>query len=287
MVDINQLLEKNHEITWCPGCGNYSILASLKKAIVNCNLEPHQTVIVSGIGCGSKLPHFIHTYGYESIHGRELPVASAIKLANHELNVIAVGGDGDGYGIGLGHFVHACRRNYDMTYIVHDNQIYGLTTGQTSPTSQKGMKTKSTPDGALEVPINPLALSIASGATFVARGFSADLNHLSDLISQGIKHRGFAHIDVCQPCVVWNKINTFDYFRKKVYKLEENEKYDPHNKILAFEKAQEWDDGIPLGVLYKEERDTYEDGLPQLKNEPLANLKIDDVDIEKILKTYD
>lgn len=287
MASMNELAEPNHTVTWCPGCGDYSILAALKKAIVDAGIEPHKTVVASGIGCSGKLPHFIKTYGFESIHGRGLAAASGIKLANHELNVISVGGDGDGYGIGMGHFIHACRRNYDMTYIVHDNQIYGLTTGQTSPTSEKGMKTKSTPEGVLEDPVNPLALSISSGATFVARGFSGDLGHLADLIRQGIEHRGFAHIDVCQPCVVWNKINTFDYFRKKVYKLGENEKYDSSDKFEAYKKAWEWDEGIPIGVLYKEDKPTYEDGLPPLKKGPLSKMPVENLDISELMRKYE
>jgi len=287
MASIKDLAQDSHTVTWCPGCGNFSILAALKKAIVDSGIEPHNTVIASGIGCSGKTPHFIRTYGFESLHGRSLAAASGIKLANHSLNVIAVGGDGDGYGIGMGHFMHACRRNYDMTYVVHDNQIYGLTTGQTSPTSQKGMKTKSTPDGALEEPVNPIAFSIAAGATFVARGFSGDLVHLSGLIAQGIKHRGFAHIDVFQPCVVWNKVNTFEYFRKKCYKLGENEKYDPTDRMAAYAKAWEHADGLPIGVLYKEERPTYEDGLPPLKKSPLSKMQIDNINIDGLLKGYE
>ena len=285
MVTIKDLAQDGHTVTWCPGCGDYSILAALKKALVDAGLEPHNTVIASGIGCSGKLPHFIRTYGFESIHGRSLAAASGIKLANHELNVIAVGGDGDGYGIGMGHFIHACRRNYNMTYIVHDNQIYGLTTGQTSPTSEKGMKTKSTPEGVLEEPVNPLALSITSGATFVARGFSGDLVHLADLIRQGIEHKGFSHIDVMQPCVVWNKVNTFEYFKKKVYKLDES--YDPSDKFAAYKKAWEWEDGIPTGVLYKVDKPTYEDGLPPLKKGPIVGLDVENVDITELMKKYE
>lgn len=286
MASIQELAEESHTITWCPGCGNFSILAALKKAIVDLKLEPHNVVIASGIGCSGKLPHFIKTYGFESLHGRSVAAASGIKLANHTLNVIAVGGDGDGYGIGMGHFVHACRRNYDMTYIVHDNQIYGLTTGQTSPTSEQGFKTKSTPEGVLEVPVMPPALAIASGATFVARAFAGDLAHLSQIIKEGIAHRGFSHIDVMQPCVTWNKLNTFDYFRKRIYKLQD-EGHDTSDKMGALAKACEWGQRIPVGIFYKEERPTYEDGLPQLKNGPLAKHDISNVDISGILSEYE
>ncbi|MCX8163101.1 MAG: thiamine pyrophosphate-dependent enzyme [Candidatus Micrarchaeota archaeon] len=284
MVELSQLHEPTHTITWCPGCGNFSILAALKKAIVDCNLEPHNTVIVSGIGCGGKIPHFIKTYGFESLHGRALAAASGIKLANHKLEVIVVGGDGDGYGIGANHFIHASRRNYDMTYIVQNNQIYGLTTGQASPTSEKSMKTKSTPFGVIEQPINPIALALAAGATFIARGFSGDLTHLSNLISQGIKHKGFAFIDVFQPCVIWNHINTFEYFRKKCYKLEQTD-YKPNDKFEAFRKAFETDK-LPIGVFYQEQRPTYEDELPQLSTSPLVKQPIDNIDIQKTLEKY-
>ncbi|MFN3910284.1 MAG: 2-oxoacid:ferredoxin oxidoreductase subunit beta [Candidatus Anstonellaceae archaeon] len=284
MPNLSELNEPNHTITWCPGCGNFSILAALKKAVVDCNLEPHNTVIVSGIGCGGKIPHFIKTYGFESLHGRALAAASGIKLANHTLNVIVVGGDGDGYGIGTNHFVHACRRNYNITYLVQNNQIYGLTTGQASPTSQKGMKTKSTPFGVIEPPINPIALALASGATFIARGFSGDLPHLANLISEGIKHKGFAFIDIFQPCVIWNEINTYDFFRKNCYKLEETD-YKPDNKYEAFKKAFE-SEKLPIGIFYKEIRQTYEDELEELKELPLAKQNIENIDISKSLELY-
>ncbi|MFH1306796.1 MAG: 2-oxoacid:ferredoxin oxidoreductase subunit beta [Candidatus Micrarchaeota archaeon] len=286
MVCLKDLEEPRHAITWCPGCGNFSILAALKKAIVELNLEPHETVVASGIGCSSKLPHFINTYGFESIHGRGVVAASGIKLANHKLNVIAVGGDGDGYGIGTNHFVHACRRNYDMNYITHNNQIYGLTTGQTSPTSDQGFKSKSTPEGVLEVPVNPIALGIIMGATYVARGFSGDLVHLTRLIKEGIAHKGFALIDVMQPCITWNKINTFEYFKNKCYKLKE-EGHDVTDKVAALAKAQEWGERIPVGLFYKVNMPTYEDGLPQLKNEPLVKKKIDNIDVSEVLEKYE
>ncbi|MEM4137045.1 MAG: thiamine pyrophosphate-dependent enzyme [Candidatus Anstonellaceae archaeon] len=284
MPTLAELNEPNHTITWCPGCGNFSILAALKKAIVDCGLEPHNTVIVSGIGCGSKLPHFIKTYGFESLHGRAVAAACGIKLANHSLEVIVVGGDGDGYGIGANHFIHACRRNYDITYIVHNNQVYGLTTGQASPTSQKSMKTKSTPFGVIEPPINPIALALAAGATFVARGFSGDLVYLSKLIAQGIKHKGFAFIDVFQPCVIWNEINTYEFFRQNCYKLEESG-YQPTDKFKAFQKAFETEK-LPIGIFYQEERPTYEEELEELKKGPLCKQEINNIDIQRVVEKY-
>ena len=266
-------------------CGDFAILVALKQALVKAGVEPHNTVVCSGVGCGSKLPHFIKTYGFEGLHGRSLPPASAIKLANHGLTVVAVGGDGDGYGIGMGHFIHTCRRNIDFTYITQDNQIYGLTTGQTSPTSEKGYKSKSTPDGVLEEPVNPMALAISAGATFVARGFSGNLPHLSDLIYQGIQHKGFALIDVLQPCVSWNKLNTYEYFQKKVYKLED-EKHNPSDKMAALTRAQEWKERIPIGVFYKETRPTYEDGLPMLKDGPLVKQSVQR-DLSELLAEFE
>src|SRR5208283_4710807 len=206
---------------WCPGCGNFGLMAALKGALAELDIATHNTVISSGIGCSGKMPHYVNCYGFEGLHGRTLPVASGIKLANHKLNVLAIGGDGDGYGIGSAHFMHIMRRNYDLTYIVHDNQIYGLTTGQASPTSQPGMKTKTTPYGVVETPFNPLASAISGGATFVARSFAGDMVHLKETLKQAIAHRGFALVDVFQPCVTFNKLNTYEFFMKRAYKLQD------------------------------------------------------------------
>src|SRR5438105_5386845 len=181
---------------WCPGCGDFSVLAALQTALFELGLNPHQVVVISGIGCSSNLPGFINTYGMHTLHGRALAVGTGLKLANHELTVLVTGGDGDGFGIGGNHFIHTMRRNVDLLYIVMDNQIYGLTTGQTSPTSRVGMKTKSMPFGNIEAAVNPISLALAAGATFVARGFSGDQKHLTDLIKQGIQHKGFSFLDV-------------------------------------------------------------------------------------------
>jgi len=267
---------------WCPGCGNFAIVGALKGALSELNIAPHDAVVVSGIGCSSKLPHYINTYGFESIHGRGLPVASGIKLANHGLTVVDVGGDGDGYGIGSGHFVHIMRRNYDLTYIVHDNQIYGLTTGQASPTSQVGMKTKTTPYGVIETQFNPLAIAITNGATFVARAFAGDMAHMKEIFRQAIAHKGFALVDVFQPCVTFNKLNTYDFFAKRVYKLESSG-HDPSDRMKALDKAFEQVntnyEKLPIGVFYREQRPAYEDSLPQLKAGPLAARELSVVDI--------
>lgn len=267
---------------WCPGCGDHAILAALKGALSDLGIQPHRTVVSSGIGCSSKLPHYINTYGFEGLHGRPLPVASGIKLANHKLTVVAVGGDGDGYGIGAGHFVHIMRRNYDLNYIVHNNQIYGLTTGQASPTSQPGMKTKTTPYGVVEMPFSPIATAITCGATFVARTFAGDMAHLKEMIRQSIAHRGFSLVDVFQPCVTFNKLNTYEFFTKRCYKLQDAG-HDPSDRLKAMEKATEdfrsKYEKIPLGVFYKEVRPTYEDLLPQLKERSLADHDLSKIDI--------
>ncbi len=279
-------LKTRVKIQWCPGCGNFGILTALKSAISEVGLEKHNTVIVSGIGCSGKTPQYIDTYGFEGIHGRILPVATGIKLSNHKLTVIGTGGDGDGYGIGMGHFMHALRRNIDMTYIVHDNQIYGLTKGQYSPTSDKGFSTKSAPAGAIEESVNPMVLAIAGGATFVSRGFVGELDHLKKIIIQAIKHRGFALIDILQPCVSFNYKNTYKWYKERTYKLEDLKDYNPEDKIQAYVKAHEWGDKIPIGVLYKETRSTYEDFLPQIKDIPLVEQKIDNMDITSVMREF-
>jgi len=224
---------------------------------------------VSGIGCSSNLPGFIHAYGVHSLHGRSLPLASGAALANHDLHVVVAGGDGDGYGIGIAHFIHAMRRNLNLTYIVMNNQIYGLTTGQASPTTSEGHKTKSTPRGNVERPINPLALALVTGATYVARGFSGNPSHMTKLIAGGIAHRGFALIDVFSPCVTFNTVNTYPWFKKRVYTLEE-EGFDPADFKAAIERCFEWGERIPTGLFYRAERPIYDDSEPILKKGPLV-----------------
>ena len=250
---------------WCPGCGDFGVLNSLQRALAELDIAPHNVQVVSGIGCSSNLPGFINAYGFHSLHGRSLPVATGTRLGNTDLTVIAVGGDGDGYGIGAGHFIHTCRRNVNMTYIVMDNQVYGLTTGQASPTAEKGMRTKSTPEGVIEMALNPVAMALTCGATYVARGFSGDNLHLSQLMKGAIEHKGFALLDVFSPCVTYNKHNTYPWFRERIYKLED-EKHDTSDFRLAVEKAFEWGARIPIGLFYKTERPTYEDEEPALRS---------------------
>jgi 2-oxoglutarate/2-oxoacid ferredoxin oxidoreductase subunit beta len=255
--------------TWCPGCGDYGVVAAVEMALKKLRIPSHTVVVVSGIGCSSNLPHFLSSYGFHGIHGRSLPVAEGIRWANHGLTVLATGGDGDGFGIGAGHFVHAMRRNVNLTYVTMDNEVYGLTTGQASPTSMMGQRTKSTPTGVIENPIDPIALALASGATYIARGFSGDVKHMAELIANGIAHKGFSFVDALSPCVTYNKINTFDWFRQRIYKLE-NAGHDPTNIVQAWERSLEWGDKVPIGLFYRTERPTYEDLEEVLAAGPLA-----------------
>ena len=236
---------------WCPGCGDFGVLAALNKALVELQVQPYNVVTISGIGCSSNLPGYVSTYGMHTLHGRALAVATGVKLANHDLTVIVTGGDGDGFGIGGNHFIHTMRRNVDLVYLAMDNQIYGLTTGQMSPTSRLGMKTKSTPYGSVENPINPISLALAAGATFVARGFSGEQKHLTELIKQGIQHKGFAFIDVFSPCVTYNLDNTYPWFKQRVKKLEDDSSYDATNWSAAMEKSQIWGEEIPIGKFFQ------------------------------------
>lgn len=269
--------------TWCPGCGNFGIWAALKNALLKMNWSPDNFVLVYGIGCSGNMADFIKCYGFHSLHGRSVPVAVGIKTANHKLPVVVVTGDGDCYGEGGNHLIHAARGNHDITVIVHDNRVYGLTTGQVSPTAAKGYKSKSTPQGALEVGVNPLSLAITEGATFVAQGFAGDIPSLSEIISQGLSHRGFSLINILQPCVTFNKINTYMYYREHTYKLDQN--YNSNDKIDALRKVMDADK-IPLGVLYKEERPTYQQSLPQLSATTLFERKPSNFILDDLYKEF-
>ena len=238
------------EPDWCPGCGDFSVLKGLQKTCADLGIHPHQLLVVSGIGCSSNFPGFFNAYGMHTLHGRALAVATGAKMANHELNVVVTGGDGDGYGIGGNHFVHTARRNVDLTYLVMDNQIYGLTTGQLSPTSSLEMKTKSSPHGSIELPVNPITLAIMAGATFVARGFSGDMKQLLDLMKMAIQHKGFALVDIFSPCVTFNHDNDYGFFRPRVKKLEE-EGHDPSDWKAACERGMVWGDTIYTGLFFQ------------------------------------
>lgn len=277
-------LDTGSSCNWCPGCGDFGILVALKQAIFELKLDPENVMVVSGIGCGSQAPHLIKTYGYHSIHGRALAVASGMRVANDKMTLIVIGGDGDGYGIGMSHFIHNARRNYNLLYIVQNNQIYGLTKGQTSPTSEHLFKTKSTPEGVIEPPIRPLTLGMAAGATFVARGYAGDVMHLKELIKAGIQHKGFAHIDTLQPCVTFNQLNTYQWYQERIYKLGDD--YDPRDRSKALLKTEEWGEKIPIGIYYQEDRWTYEESLPMLEEQTLVEQDISNVDINPLLQAY-
>jgi len=269
---------------WCPGCGNFGILKALNKALVEMKIEPRQVLLVSGIGQAGKLPHYTRGNVFNSLHGRPVPPAIGAKIANSELIVIAISGDGDAYGEGGNHFLHTARRNHDITYLVHNNQVYGLTKGQASPTSDVGFITNTTPYGAAN-PVNPIALAIVSGASFVARGFAGDIDHLSQLIKNGINHRGFALIDILQPCVSFNHKNTFQWYRERVHKLEDK-KYNPSDKKAALEKALIWGEEIPIGIIYKDNLPVYEDQLPALRGRSLVKQKFNIRRVAKLLAEF-
>ncbi|MCR2805092.1 2-oxoacid:ferredoxin oxidoreductase subunit beta [Paenibacillus soyae] len=264
----------NVKPNWCPGCGDFSIQAAIQRAAANVGLEPEQLAVISGIGCSGRISGYINAYGLHGIHGRALPIAQGVKLANRELTVIASGGDGDGFAIGMGHTVHAIRRNLNITYIVMDNQIYGLTKGQTSPRSAEGFKTKSTPEGSIESTLSPLEIAMSAGATFVAQSFSSDLKGLTSLIEQGIQHEGFSLINVFSPCVTFNKINTYDWFKENIVSLEQFPDYDPSDRVVAMNKIMETN-GMLTGLIYQNKsRKSYEDMIPGFKPEALANQEL-------------
>jgi len=273
------------EIAWCPGCGNFGILRAIKRALVELQIAPHQVLFVSGIGQAGKTPHYLKCNLLNELHGRTLPAATAARIVNPGLTVIAEGGDGDGYGEGGNHFISVMVRNVKITYLVHNNQVYGLTKGQASPTSQKGFITKTTPQGAWE-PLNPLALAIATNASFVARSYSADTEHLTKMIKMAIQHRGFALVDILQPCVTYNHVNTYQFYQSRVYKLDEDRNYDPTDRIGAFRKSLEWGDKIPIGLFYKVERPVFEDYVPVYPGEPLVKRPISAERIQQLLEEY-
>ncbi|MEZ0344904.1 MAG: 2-oxoacid:ferredoxin oxidoreductase subunit beta [Caldimicrobium sp.] len=269
---------------WCPGCGNFAILKAFNEALVELNIAPHEIVIVSGIGQAGKFPHYTRCNTFNGLHGRTLPVATGIKLVNPNLKVIAVAGDGDCYGEGGNHLIHAIRRNIDIKLFVHNNQIYGLTKGQASPTTMKGVKTKTQPFGVVSEPLNPLLLAIALDCSFVARGYAGKVEHLKNLMKEALLHKGFALLDILQPCVTFNKINTFEWYNERIYFLDSS--YNPTNKVLAFEKGSEWGEKIPLGVLYKKERPTFEERIPILKKGPLFELPYNPQKVRSLIEIF-
>ena len=251
------------ETAWCPGCGDHNILFTLRDVLETLGLEPHKVLVVGGIGQAAKTPQYLNTNGFSGLHGRALPPAVAAKMVNPGLTVIVDSGDGDSYGEGGNHFIHNIRRNVDITHFVHDNQIYGLTKGQASPTSAQGHVTHVQTYGSANVPMNPLLTALAMGAGFVARGFSGDKEQLAELMKAAIEHRGYALVDILQPCVSFNKINTFAWYKSRVYHLDET--HDPKNLASAMQKAMEWGDRIPTGILYQVEKPVWPDHIPHLR----------------------
>ncbi len=269
---------------WCPGCGNHSILKAVKDALVKLRIAPHDVLFVSGIGQAAKAPHYLKANVFNGLHGRSLPVATGAKIGNPDLKVIVESGDGCHYGEGGNHFLAAIRRNIDVTVIVHDNQVYGLTKGQASPTSSQGFVTKTQPQGVYNAPFNPVQVAVAMKAGFVARGFSGQVEYLSELIQQGIKHRGLSLIDVLQPCVSFNKINTFGWYSQRCYFLPDD--HDPTDRRNALDVADEWGDRIPLGVIYRNDRPAFEENFPSLKLGPAARRANDVNNLKEIMTAY-
>lgn len=271
---------------WCPGCGNFAIWAAFKNAAVQKDWNNTNSVITAGIGCHGHIVNFTKMTSFEGLHGRAIPVATGIKLVNNRLNVFVFTGDGDCLAEGGNHFMHACRRNHDLKIFLHDNAIYGLTTGQTSPESPYGFITKSTPQGNLDHPINPLAVAIAAGATFVARGYAGHIPKLTELMIKATEHKGLALVDILQPCVTFNKEYTHGYFQENTYYL--SEEYDPKDKAEALKKSLEWGPKqIPLGIFYQEEgKPSYETTVPQIKEKPLVDHSAEKKNLEDLFKKF-
>ncbi len=272
------------ETAWCPGCGNHSILKAVKQALVALELEPSRLLFVSGIGQAAKTPHYLRANVFNGLHGRALPVATGAKLANPGLTVIVESGEGCMYGEGGNHLLAAIRRNIDVTVIVHNNQVYGLTKGQASPTTGEGFVTKAQPRGVFSAPFNPMTVAVAMQAGFVARGYAGEPEPLSELIRQGIEHRGLSLIDVLQPCVSFNKVNTYAWYKERCYPLAED--HDPTNRVSAIKAADEWADGIPLGVLYRNDRPAFDDHFSPATEGPLAARGVDVAELRMIMESY-
>ncbi|MEE9236918.1 MAG: 2-oxoacid:ferredoxin oxidoreductase subunit beta [Thermoplasmata archaeon] len=278
-----------HAETWCPGCGDFGLNGALKRAIVNLELRPEEVVLVTGIGCSSKITDYFKAYGFHTIHGRPLPVATAIKIANPKLTVIVATGDGDGYAIGMGHYIHTIRRNVNITMVVMNNQVYGLTKGQYSPTAEMGFPSGTTPEGSQEHPIDGCALALTAGSTFVARSFSGDMKETVSILEAAIRHPGFALVDDLSPCVTFNKVNTYSWFRENIRKLAKEE-YRPQNRVKAMELLLN-SEKIPVGLIYQAEEPPrpYEELILPNIEEPLVfqDLSPEKWDYETIMEEFE
>jgi 2-oxoglutarate ferredoxin oxidoreductase subunit beta len=281
---VNKADYGEYETAWCPGCGNFGILEAVKTALVACELAPHQILFVSGIGQAAKAPHYLNANVFNGLHGRGLAVATGAKLANPELTVIAESGDGCTYGEGGNHFLAAIRRNCDITVLVHDNKVYGLTKGQASPTSESGFVTKAQPHGPSSSVFRPETVAVAMGAGFVARGYAGMKEHLADLIGQAIRHRGFALVNILQPCVSFNRVNSYAWYKERCYQLPED--YNPEDRWLALKTASEFGDRIPLGVIYRSDSPVLEDHFPVLKKGALGRQGLDEDALRTIMAKY-
>jgi 2-oxoglutarate ferredoxin oxidoreductase subunit beta len=274
----------NYETAWCPGCGNFQLLEGIKKGLVMAGLEPHEVLLVSGIGQAAKAPHYLNANVFDGLHGRAVPAATGAKLANPELTVIVESGDGCCYGEGGNHLLAAIRRNIDITLIVHDNQIYGLTKGQASPTSEEGHVTKAQPGGVAQERFNPISLAVAMHAGFVARSFSGMPDHVAEMVSLAIAHHSFSLVDVLQPCVSFNKVNSFAWYKKRVHELPKD--HDPRDWSGAMEKAMEWGERIPIGVIYENDRPAFEDHITTLSKGPLVGREVDRAELKRIIEEH-
>ena len=257
-------LYSTYETAWCPGCGNFDILKSLKGALEELGRDPHEVLVVAGIGQAAKTPQYISANSFCGLHGRAVPPAAAAKIVNPKLTVIVSSGDGDSYGEGGNHFMHNIRRNVDMAHFIHDNQVYGLTKGQASPTSNEGAVTDVQVEGSQNIPFNPVLMAIAGGAGFVARSFSGNPQHLKEMMKRAILFKGYAMVDILQPCVSFNKLNTFAWYKQRVYELDQS--HDTQNRLMAMERAMEFGDRIPIGVLYERPQPTFHERHSALKD---------------------
>lgn len=274
-----------YETAWCPGCGNFGLLNCLRTALEELGKIPEEVLMVGGIGQAAKIPQYISANSFCGLHGRALPIAAAAKIANEKLTVIVSTGDGDSYGEGGNHFIHNIRRNTNITHFVHDNQIYGLTKGQASPTSEQGLITNVQVTGNINVPLNPLVMAIAAGAGFVARGYVGNREHLVSIMKEAIEYNGYALVDIFQPCVTFNKVNTYTYYKERVYELDSS--YDSSDKIQAMTKAMEGGDKLPIGIVYKEKLETFHEKNPVLSDKkPLLDKKTNITVLNKLIKEF-
>ncbi len=284
MLQRDKLNSKNKP-TWCPGCGNFALWLCLKQALTNLGIPAHKVLIVYGVGCSGNMSNTLKTYGWHSLHGRAVPTAIGAKLANKDLTVIVAGGDGDGYGEGLNHFIHGLRGNVDITYLVHDNQVYGLTTGQNSPTTTKGTASKSNPQGVIDQALNPIAMALAAGGGFIGRGFVGYADHLTQLIMDAIQYKGFSFVDIFQPCVTYNKVNTYQYFYDHLYLLDSS--HQINDRMAAWTKAWEWSEKIPYGLIYRDNtKKDYLSELTHLPSGPLAGVEIKPRNVTSLMKDF-